>query len=119
TSNIITNTLIHSPGDLALLQTTQMINHYQGLAADPPDANFQQLSPLTAAAPIERLDNDPVRSALLQVADNLRFESAIADGLLHGTERYQGADEAGDAQWALIHARAVRDDAGLLRDRIG
>src|SRR5262249_20780098 len=90
TSNFITTTLTSDANNLALLQTTQMVNHYLGLAADPPDLNFGQLSPLAAAAPVERLDNDPLRNAMLRVTDNLRFESALADGLLNSMQRYEG-----------------------------
>src|SRR5262249_58684242 len=58
TSNFITTTLTSGPNNLALLQTTQMVNQYLGLAADPPDPSFQQLSPLAAAAPVARLDKE-------------------------------------------------------------
>jgi hypothetical protein len=90
-----------------------------GLAADPPDPNFQQLTPLLASAPLERLDNDPLTNGILQVDDSMRFEEAVGEALLHSMERYEGAVDANDAEWALIHARAVRDNAARLRDQIG
>src|SRR5262249_27606769 len=62
---------------------------------------------------------DPLRNAMLQVTDNLRFESAIADGLLNSMQRYEGAGDARDTEWALIHARALHDDSALLSDQLG
>src|SRR5262249_52495763 len=75
--------------------------------------------PLAAPAAIEHLDNDPVHSAMLDVANDLRYESALADGLLNSLQRYEGAGDARDTEWALIHARALRADADLLRDQTG
>lgn len=41
-------------------------------------------------------------------------EAALNDALLHAVERYQGAQAAGDAEWALTHARQAHDLAATL-----
>jgi hypothetical protein len=90
-----------------------------GLAADPPDPNFRLLAPLSADAPIELVDSDPLRTSVLRVAQAVRFETALEAALLHEQERYQGAADANDAEWALIQGRALRDTVAQLRDQIG
>ena len=43
-------------------------------------------------------------------------DAALAEGLLHAIERYQGADAADDAAWARQHLTQARDFAALLAD---
>lgn len=118
TTEAIGNVLGSNPRELAVQNAIDMSTHYLGLAGDPPDPDFRRLAPLAAAPAIERLDNDPLRKAIFEATDGLRFQSAAADALLHAMERYQGAQEGANAEWALIHARAVRDNAALLRGQL-
>src|SRR5262249_61582674 len=43
-------------------------------------------------------------------------EAALNAALLHAVERYQGAQAAGDGEWALVHARQARNLVAALRD---
>src|SRR5262249_2740962 len=106
-------------GSTAKARIDQQFTRYLALGEDPPDANFRQLAPLTTDRSVEPVDNDPVVNALWQVGDNLRFASATALALLHSMERYQGAAEADDVEWALIHGRAIRDNLARLREQEG
>src|SRR5262249_17991744 len=56
TSSVRSVAFLNHPGDVALLQTLDAAGHLDGLAADPPDPNFQQPAPLSADAAIEPLD---------------------------------------------------------------
>ena len=84
TSSVRSVVLLNHPSDLVFLQTLDAAGHLDGRAADPPDPDFRQPSPPAADAPIEPLDSDPLRNAVLRVADNLRFESALEGGTASG-----------------------------------
>ena len=90
-------------------------NHYLAIAEDPPDDDFEKVTKLE---PIE-LPRDHSDSAFGNaVADALRpfaGEAAVSAALLHAVERYQGAQVAGDEEWALVHARQARNFAETLR----
>ena len=54
----------------------------------------------------------------LAIADALpgfAGEAAVSAALLRAIERYQGAQSAGDGEWALVHARQARNLAEALR----
>ena len=60
----------------------------------------------------ERVDALPagghaVEDAVAALGEPLADEGALDDALLHALERYQGAQAAGNAEWALVQARAV------------
>lgn len=88
--------------------------HYEAIANDPPDSNYQQVTTLTAVQPIAAASNDPLDVAVAGVGNAEANEDALAQALLHAVERYQGAAAASDGAWALIQARAVRDYANDL-----
>jgi len=79
------------------------------LHADPPQANFQRPAvPISAGAYFED-SSDPVTEALARYTAHQDAVSAITGALLDAIERYQGADQVGDAQWALRHARTIEE----------
>jgi alpha-tubulin suppressor-like RCC1 family protein len=90
-------------------------NHYLAIADDPPDANFDK--PTTVAdvdVPRDHSDSafgNAVSDSLQPIAG----EAAVSAALLRAVERYQGAQVAGDAKWALVHARQARNLAETLR----
>ena len=89
---------------------------YEGIAADPPDPNFAQvtvLGPVTTVVPSE---SGPLDRASATLANAFSVDAVLAEGLLHAIERYQGADIAGDAAWARQHLRQAREFATLLGD---
>ena len=91
-------------------------NHYLAIAEDPPDPNYQTLTEL---GPID-IPADHSDSTLANaVADSIRplaGEAALNAALLDAVERYQGAQAAGDGEWALVHARQAYDLAAALAD---
>jgi hypothetical protein len=98
----------------------QQVRHYEALAADPPDPDFQHLSFLSPVEHHDPLSNDDLLNAQFDVGDACSTESALAEVLVRAIERYQGADQDGDGdvRWALIHARAVQDFSDHLADQL-
>jgi len=84
------------------------------IAADPPDADFQQLTPLSGRQIIDPQNSDPLLIAVANVGTASSTQGALAEALLHALERYQGAEAAGAGGWALTHARAIKQYATLL-----
>ncbi len=70
--------------------------HYLAIYEDPPNTDFKHA--ITAPA----VDNTAG-------ADAMAGEVALTQALLDAVEAYKGAQQAGDAEWALVHARTVRD----------
>ena len=95
----------------AILNTAR---HYEGIAADPPDPSFSQVTPLGARPALDPQSADPLLVAAIELGAHVANEGALAGALLTSVERYQGADAAGDGEWALVHARAIRDNARAL-----
>ena len=90
------------------------INHYKAIEADPPDPAFRQPSLVEPNPRIVASGADPLTIAAVAVGTAHANEGALAEALLHAVERYQGADAAGNGDWALVHARAIRSYATLL-----
>ncbi|MCP4356886.1 MAG: hypothetical protein GY796_02575 [Chloroflexi bacterium] len=95
----------------AILNTA---SHYGGIAADPPDPNYDQLTPLSPRQVLDAQSDAPLPLALAELGIAAGNEQALAQALLASMERYQGADNANSSEWGLIHARAMRDYATLL-----
>jgi PKD repeat protein len=106
------------PKAIAIKQATNMKLHWIGISADPPDPTFEQLSPLLERPVITPGTNDPVSEAFLEAGSVLSNEAAAAEALLRSLERYQGAQAAGNGDWALIHARAIQEYSRLLAVQI-
>ncbi|KAB8182154.1 hypothetical protein FH610_024740 [Microbispora catharanthi] len=79
----------------ANLQFSRAI-HYIGIYADPPNPEFDR--PVIP----EKVDDDVS-------TDAMAGEASLLQALLRGVEAYKGAQQAGDGEWALVHAREVRD----------
>ena len=97
---------------------TQHVTRLRRLAADPPDASFQQMVlPATAGV---HADDSTIGfaqgfNAYMGEMDTL---SALTGGIVDAVEKYQGADAAGNAQWALRHARTAEELAGLYQAEV-
>ena len=107
------------PKEAVLQSLLDKTRYYLGIAADPPDPDFRQLAPLAAGDVIAPLSNDPIELALTAVGTESRTEAELARAFLASLERYQGAEQAGDGEWALIHARALKDYAVELQTQLG
>ena len=107
------------PKDAAKDVVLDTISHYGGIAADPPDPNFQQPDVLEPVVAIPATSTDPIINAFINVGNAQATQAATLQALLHAMERYQGADAADDSEWALVHARAIQKFSTLLIDQIG
>lgn len=106
------------PLDSAETYVENTLKSYAAIAADPPDPGFDQPSLLAAVQRLAAETEDPLLGAVVDMGNAAGEEDAIADALLHGLERYQGAASAGDGDAALLHARELRGYAALLADQL-
>ena len=91
----------------------QHITRLRHIAADPPQTNYQRPAvPVVAGAHFEDSSN-PLTEALARYMAHQDAVSAVSGALLDAIERYQGADQTGDAQWALRHARTIEELTSL------
>jgi alpha-tubulin suppressor-like RCC1 family protein len=105
--------------DQTLALVMNVAKNYGAIWQDPPDADYQQL-PVIDAADVTELppSGSPVPDALDALAQPLADEAALGEALVHAMERYQGAQAAGDEEWALIQARSIRDLSRGLADQL-
>ncbi len=97
-----------------------MAANYSAIWQDPADPDFTILPvPHVSAGDADTTSGaSPVARAYDDLGDGLLREAARAEAMLHALERYQGALEAGDAEWALKQARAVRDLSTALDEHL-
>lgn len=105
--------------DLVLGLTLNVSKNHGAIWQDPPDADFEHLPVLGAAERLDVPSGGAVHDALTALIDPLADEVVLTEAYLHAIERYQGAQEAGDTEWALVHARAARDLAMVMADQLG
>ena len=105
--------------DLAAALVMNVAKNHGAIWKDPPDADFDQLPVL------DRPDDgdlpaagQPLFDAVTSLTPALADEAALTEALLHAMERYQGAQAAGDGDWALVQARAARDLSDVLADQL-
>lgn len=102
-----------------LFQTTltycaDLIGHYQGLAADPPDPNYKVFAelgnigygPFSASTPLER--------AARTLANALADQDAASNAFLNSIQKFQGAQQAGDDEWSLLQLMQMNKFINLL-----
>ena len=90
-------------------------NHYLAIADDPPDSGYDTATTLAPFDVPSDHSDSPFGNAVADALRPLADEAAVSAALLHAVERYQGAQAAGDAHWALVHAREARNLAETLR----
>jgi PKD repeat protein len=83
---------------------SQAVTHFQQLKADPPDPNYQTVKQPEFSDLPRPTDPDD-----LQVFDAHDRLAAYSGALLHALERFQGADQAGDNEKALMQLEAMAD----------
>jgi len=99
----------------AIITTSVQQNRIRNsrLADDPPQTDYRRFAaPAAAGAGFNESPNslNTFYAEYIAQQDSL---SALTGALLDAIERYQGADEIGDAQWALRHARSIEELAAL------
>jgi len=112
--------LLHiHPVEIALDALIDRVRLFAGVAADPPDPNFRVATALEGAEAIQ-IQEDEILYVLGAERDGteVQDEAGYTEALLHAMERYQGADEAGNGEWALRHARDIRTYALGLRAQL-
>ena len=107
-----------NPKKMTLQNIQNNAGHYAGIAADPPDPQFRQLTPLEAREVIDPVSGDRLDIAAADVGTAASSQERLLEAFLHSLERYQGAAAEGDGDWALIHARAVRNYADALTEQL-
>ena len=100
--------------DLALNLVANKAANYGAIWKDPADPDYKVLPRPVAAQELPPAGGGAGSGALAEMAEPLQREAALTEALLHALERYQGAQAAGDAEWALVQARAVRDLSSAL-----
>jgi len=105
--------------DQSLKLVMNRAKNYGAIWQDPADPDFDQHTAVVAEdVRVPAAAGAPVPDALSGLVAPLAQEGALADALLHALERYQGAQAAGDEEWALVQARAVRDLSSTLADHL-
>ena len=92
--------------------------YYKGIAADPPDNNFTEIPILSGGFVLNLSVQDSNLEAALRLGELTSQEAALAEALLHAMERYQGAELAGNGEYAFVQARQIEDYARALADAI-
>ncbi|MDF2627226.1 MAG: hypothetical protein K0R39_1057 [Symbiobacteriaceae bacterium] len=110
--------VVTDPRQGAMINLGNLAKHYKGIAADPPDPAFQQFSPLRPREIIDFQSDDPLDQAIANYLTAASSEAALAEALLRSLERYQGADQATDGNWALLHGWAIQDNTDALAQAI-
>ena len=105
---------LQDPKDAATTNIDNMVKHFAGIVADPPDPNFMQNTPLAGRKAIEPYSDDPRIIEISRFGSTIDNENALLQAFLSSIERYSGAQEAGNGQWALIHAREIKNYANIL-----
>jgi hypothetical protein len=88
--------------------------HYKAISNDPPDPNYGVLAAVDPAPTLTANTNDPLEAAVVALGNHVGTEAGTLDALLHSLEKYQGAQQAGDANGALLQATAVQQYASML-----
>ncbi|MFC0390188.1 OmpL47-type beta-barrel domain-containing protein [Paenibacillus mendelii] len=109
---------LQDPRTMATLQLANQAKHYQGIADDPPDPDFKHITPLGNRPILDFQSNHPLDSTMQSLANEAANEQAITRQLWTLLERYQGAQAAGDTNWALTHALALNDNIDLLLSQL-
>ncbi len=92
--------------------------YYKGIAADPPDNNFTEIPVLTGGLVLDLALKDVNHEAALRLGELTSQEAALAEALLHAMERYQGAEQAGNGEYAFVQARQIENYARTLAEAI-
>lgn len=107
-----------NPKQMALKHILSTASHYKGIHADPPNPDFQKLTPLETRDLIETDSNDPETIAFVGLGNELSNEAPLLKSFLTSIERYQGSALEKNGEWSLIHARAVQDYSAQLKQQV-
>ena len=94
-------------------------NFYKGIAADPPDSNFKELSVLDQGLKVDISVNQPGLQSALKFGELASQEQAMTHALLHALERYQGAQQDNYGEYAYVQAREIEKQSRALAGLVG
>jgi hypothetical protein len=95
--------------NVALQQCSDLVTHWQGIAADPPDPNFKQFAELGAIGYDFRAGAaTPLERSAQTLANVLAENAAVSRAFLTSLERFQGAQAAGDDEYTILQAKALQ-----------
>ncbi len=92
----------------------QMAEHYNAIAADPPDSNFAELVELSELELLYPLDQSGLDAALVALVNDAAEQAVILPALLAALEKYEGARQVDTACFALLQAIQLRKFSDLL-----
>ena len=96
----------------------QFLNNWSNVvgayANDPPDAAFAQVTTVDGAVLGDHAAAGGTDDAIAATVAAVDRSTRLNRALLHAVERYQGAREAKDGHWSLVHAREIRAFATAL-----
>jgi hypothetical protein len=99
---------------VARTKCVDLIKHYKGIAADPPDPNYTQFAELGALDYFPAAANTPLERATRNLAGTISEQAAIAQAMLTTVERFQGAEQAGDDLYMFLQLEELNKQIGLL-----
>ena len=92
----------------------KLIGIFMGMAADPPNVNYQNEVKLSPIIPITNLHSDPVNNAFVELGSEIQKENILSSSLISTFENYQGSVLNDDGKWALIHLKQAEEYIKLL-----
>ena len=92
----------------------QLMRTFMGMAADPPNTNYQDLNKLSLVRPISNINQDSMSNNFVELGTEIQKENSLGSSLLSTFESYQGAVLNDDGNWALAHLKQAQDYIILL-----
>jgi len=93
---------------------TDLIGHYKGLAADPPDPNYQVFAELGNIGYASYTASTPLERAARTLANALADQDAATNAFLNSIQKFQGAQQAGDDEWSMLQLMQMNKFINLL-----
>ena len=128
--------ILHIGGKVIVGLAKPQAERWATLRDDPPDPNFTEFAALDfdsvnaqlaaqpgapgiipgpfAAYPFTAITADPLHQKQIELLNLMAVQSALSTALTVSTEKYQGAEIAGDVQYTMLQARAMNYYADLL-----
>lgn len=99
---------------LALDHCADLTQHWQGIAADPPDPDYKQFTELGAIGYTFLPAVTPFERAARNLGNDIAEQSAISQALLSSVEKFQGAQQAGDDEYTMLQLMQMNKFINLL-----
>lgn len=100
------------------LQKT-LSQQWGGIAADPPDTNFAEFVELGQISLLHPVFQSGLEPPLVSLTNDAAEQAAILVALLSALEKFHGAREADNADFALLQAGQVKKFSDLLAANLG